>query len=99
MPRLDPRKEVHSEAEDVKGENEGNNPFQHSSGVLVGTKHGGGKRNRQNDFDEDENELDPETYPQHTMIAVVDAKTLVLGANEDGGQDESSNKQQQEAVV
>ena len=39
------------------------------------------------DFDEDEGELDPERAAEGAVFAVVDPKTLVFGADEDGGDD------------
>ena len=35
-------------------------------------------------FDEDKGQFDPERNPQHAMLTILDAKTLIFGADEDG---------------
>ena len=42
------------------------------------------------DLDEDEDELDPKGHAQDAVFAEVDPQPLVLGADEDGGNDVAS---------
>jgi len=42
------------------------------------------------DFDEDESELDPETYSKDAVFAVMDTQALILGADEDCRDDVAS---------
>ena len=60
---------------------------------------GGCEANGKDAFDDDESELDPERHAKDFVVAVVDAESLVFGAQADGGDDVSGDEEEEHAVV
>lgn len=54
------RVEVDVEGEDVKGEDEGDDPLEHGAGVVVAREGARDEGDGEEDFDDDEGQLDPE---------------------------------------
>ena len=71
--------QVDDEGEDVKGEDEGDDPLEVGGDVLVAGEGQGGKGDGQDDLDEDEGELDPEGGAKDAVAAVSCAKKKVAG--------------------
>lgn len=95
----DAGQQIEQEREDVEGENQRDNPFQHGGGILMTREGRACECDGQDHLDEDEGEFGPEADAQDPVGSVMDAQALVLGAQEDGGQDISGNEKQKKAVV
>lgn len=50
-------------------------------------------------FDEDEGEFDPKGDAEDAMLSIVNAEALILGAEEDGGEDETADEDEEEAIM
>lgn len=55
--------------------------------------------NCESNFDQDEEELDPERGPKNAVLAISDTKTLVFGADENGGHDVAGDEDGEESIV
>ena len=97
--RLHTRQQIQNETQNIEGEDISDGPFNTSRGVLMGSKHRTRERNRQQYFNTNEDKLDPETYAQNAVIAVVDSQTLVFGTDEDRREDIACNEEEEHAVV
>jgi len=91
--------EIQQERQDVEGKDQCDDPFKHGGDILVTREGRAREGNGQGNLDEDEREFDPEADAQDPVGSVVDAQTLVLGAQEDCGQDVAGNKQEEKAVM
>ena len=91
--------QVDEEGEDVKGEDEGDDPLEDGGDVLVYAERGGGEDDGEGGLDEDEGELEPEGEAQDAVLAEVDAQALVLGADEDGADDVAAHEEEEESAV
>ena len=60
---------------------------------------GDAKDDGEGDLYQYEGELVPERDPDDAVVAIMDAEALVLGAYEDGLDDEAADEEDQEAVV
>jgi hypothetical protein len=87
MPRPHSRNKINRKTPHVKRIYERNNPLTHGSRIIVVLIAEDAERDREAELDEDEGEFDPEGDAQDAVLAVVDAKTLVLPADEDCGDD------------
>ena len=96
---LHTRQQVQDETQDIEGEDISNRPLHRRSNVLMASEHRAAEHNCQNDFDADEDELDPERYPQDAMVTVVNAESLVLGADTHCGDDVAADEEEEHAVV
>lgn len=80
--------QVDNEGEDVSGEDEGNDPFEDGTGILlrlVVASHADTEPDGEADFDNDEAELDDEAGQQDAVLgAIEDTQSKVLGADQDG---------------
>lgn len=79
----DTRPQIHDEAEDVKGVDECDEPFEDGCDVLVFGEGCADEDDGKDGFDEDECEFDPEADGEDSMVAVVNAQSLVFCAEED----------------
>lgn len=93
------RPQIDNEAEDVEGEDEGDSPFEASCDVAVMGPGGADEDDGKNDFDEDEGEFDPEAESEDSVFAVVDTETLVLSAEENGGDDVAADENEEANIV
>lgn len=91
--------EIDEESENVEGEDEGDEPLEHGGDVLLDGEGREGEDDGEDDFDDDEGEFGPEGEAQDAVLAEVDAEALVLGADEDGGDDVAGDEEEEEAVV
>lgn len=69
--------QVNDEGKDVKGENEGNDPFEDGGYVLVVAPVGGDEDDSENELDDDECHLDPERDAEDFVMAVICYSILV----------------------
>lgn len=80
--------QIDEESEHVEGEDQSDDPFEDGRDVLVTVCEGGADEDdRQTELDEDEEELHPKGDAQDAMLAEVDTQALILGADENGGDD------------
>lgn len=93
------RQQIDEEGEDVKGEDEGDDPLEDGRDVLFAVKGGGGEDDGEDDLDDDEGQLQPEGEAQDAVLAEVHAEALVLGADEDGADDVAGDEEEEEAVM
>lgn len=87
MPRPHSRNKINRKTLHVKRIYERNNPLTHRSRVIVILIGEDAKRDREAELGEDEGEFDPEGDAQDAVLAMVDAETLVLPADEYCGDD------------
>ena len=93
------RQQINKETHDPKGENEGDDPLEHSASLEPFRKRADGEGDGEGDLDEDEKELDPEGDAQDAEVALVHAEALVFGAEEDGGEEVAGDEEEEEDVV
>ena len=86
------RQQIDKEGEDVKSEHERNDPLKNGRNVLFAVERGGCEDYRKDELDNDEHEFEPKGEAQDPMLAEVDAKPLILGANENGADDISGDE-------
>ena len=79
--------EIDEEGEHPEGEDEGNDPLKDGCLLRVPVECQHAEADGQDDFDDDEGQLDPETDAQDASIAEVDPEPLVFRADEDGADD------------
>ena len=91
--------QVDEEGEDVKGEDEGDDPFEDGANVLAAGEGRTDEDGGEGDLDEDEGELEPKGEAQDAVLAEVHAEALVLGADEDGTDDIPGHEEEKETVV
>jgi hypothetical protein len=84
--------QIEQEAEHVEGEDQGNDPLEHSCHIVLVCEICYREDDSQDNFDQDEDELDPEGYSDDPVVPVMDAKSLVFSTYENGAYDESGNK-------
>lgn len=60
---------------------------------------GGDEDDGEDEFHDDEGEFHPEGDAEDSVLAVVETQLLVFPADEDGGNDVSSNEEKEEDVV
>jgi hypothetical protein len=65
------RVKVDIEGEDVKREDEGDDPLEHGAGVVVSCEGTGDEGDGEEDFDNDEDELNPEGDAQDSVVTVA----------------------------
>ncbi len=70
VPRVYSGKQVDDKGQDIKGKDEGDDPFENGRDVAMMGKGRGGKDNGQDELDEDEGELDPKGRAQDAKVAV-----------------------------
>ena len=93
------RQQIDKEGEDVKSEHERDDPFENGRNVLFAVERGGYEDDCKDELDNDEHEFEPKGEAQDPMLAEVHAKPLVLGADENGADDISSDEEEEETVV
>lgn len=93
------RQQIDHEAKNVECEDKSDDPFEYGGFVPVVRVGCGHEDDGENHLDDDEDEFDPEADGQDPVVSVMDSQTLVLGAEEDGADNVSSDEDQQEAVV
>lgn len=81
------RQEVDDKTPDVEDVDQAYYPLEISRDVIVFLVFRDAEGYSQAEFYKDEEEFDPEGNAEDAVLAEVDAKTLVLGADEDGGDD------------
>ena len=86
------RQQIDKEGEDVKGEHERDDPLENGRNVLFAVERGGYEDDCKDELDNDEHEFEPKGEAQDPMLAEVDAKPLVLGADENGADDISGDE-------
>lgn len=91
--------QIHEESEDVKSEDERDDPLEDGGDVLLAVERGDGEDDGEGDLDDDEEEFEPEGGAQDAVLAEVHAEALVLGADEDGADDVAGDEEEKEAVV
>jgi hypothetical protein len=79
------RNEIDGETPYIESVDESNDPFNYRSRVVVCAVAKDAKCDGETELDEDEGEFDPEGNAEDTVLAVVNAETLVFPANEYGG--------------
>lgn len=99
VPAAHAGEQVEQEAEDVEGEDQGDDPFEDGGDVAVVRPRGADEDAGQHHLDQDEGQFDPEADAQDAVLPVVDAQPLVLGADEHRRQDEAADEEKQEPVV
>lgn len=85
MARSNRRQEVYGEGGDKDAEEKGNDPFEDGGQIVATFLHGYAKYNCQSQEEEDPAQLQPEGEAQQPILSLVDPQPLVLGADEDGG--------------
>ena len=89
--------QVDNEGEDVSGKDEGNDPFEDGTGILlrlVLASHADTEPDGEADFDDDEAELNDETGQQDAVLGPIeDTQSKVLGADQDGTDNVSNTTQ------
>lgn len=95
----DAGQQIEQEAEDVEGEDQGDDPLEDGGDVALVRPRGADEDSGERDLDQDERQLDPEADAQDAVLAVVDPQALVLGAEKHSGQDEACDEEQEEPVV
>jgi len=91
--------QIQHERQDVKGEDQGNDPLDDSGDILVVMPGCGGKDDGKGDLDDDEYQFDPEGETKNAMLAVVNAQTLVFGAKKDCTEDVAAEEQEEATVM
>ena len=91
--------EVDNEAEDVKGENQTDDPFEDGALVLVVFEEKRAEDNGKYSLDDDEDELDPEAEAKFAMLAVLDPEPLIFPACEDGAEHVAEHEEEEEESV
>lgn len=86
------RQQIDKEGEDVKSEHERDDPLENGRNVLFAVERGGYEDDRKDELDNDEHEFEPKGEAQDPMLAEVHAKSLVLGANENGADNISGDE-------
>lgn len=81
------RQQIHKESKHVEREDEGNDPFEDGSDLLVGGEGSANEHGGEEDFEDNEEELHPEGGAEDAVLAKMDAEALIFGADEDGGDD------------
>lgn len=93
------RPQVDVEGEDVKREDEGDDPLEHGARVVVLGEGAGDEADGEEDLDDDEEELDPEGDAEDAVLAVPCSEALVLPADKDCGKDVADDEEEEEDVV
>jgi hypothetical protein len=96
---LNRREEIKDEAESPERIDKGNDPLEDCGNVIMIGKRTGSEYDGENEFDDDEEQLDPERDPQNAVLTVVDSEALVFSTEEDRANDVASDKQQEEGVM
>ena len=91
--------EVDHEAEDVKGEDQADDPFEDGALVLVVFEEKRAEDSGKYSLDDDEDELDPEAETKFAMLAVLDPEPLVFPACEDGAEHVAEHEEEEEESV
>ena len=91
--------QIDKEGQDVKGEDEGDDPFEYGSHILPAVEGGDDEDDGEDYLDDDEDEFEPEGEAQDAVLAEMHAEALVLGADEDGADDVAGHEEEEEAVV
>ena len=91
--------QIDKEGQDVKGEDEGDDPFEYGSHILPAVEGSDDEDDGEDYLDDDEDELEPEGEAQDAVLAEMHAEALVLGADEDGADDVAGHEEEEEAVV
>jgi len=97
--RVDRGPEVDDKGEHIEGKNQGDDPLEHSGDVVVAVEVHDAEDDHQAELEDDEDELDPEGYPQVAVLAVLLAEALVLCANEDCREPIAANEADEEDVM
>tara|TARA_R110002060_G_scaffold20312_9_gene27654 strand:+ start:956 stop:1246 length:291 start_codon:yes stop_codon:yes gene_type:complete len=87
--RSDCWNEIDRVTPDIECVYEGDDPFAYSSRVVSLSVAQDPKCDCQAQFHKYEGELDPKGDAKDAMLAIMDSETLILPANEDGGDDVS----------
>jgi hypothetical protein len=82
--RLRRRQEIDDEAPDIENVDQRDDPLEDGADVVMADFLCDAEYYREGNFSQDEEEFDPEGDAQDAMLAEVDAKALVFGADEDG---------------
>ena len=90
--RLRRGQEIDDEAPDEEDVDERYDPLENGADVVVAESLRDAEDDGEGDFGQDEGEFDPEGDAQDAVLAEVDAEALVLGADEDGGDDVAQTK-------
>jgi len=99
MFRAHRRPQIQHERQNVKGEDQGDDPLDDSGNVLVVVPRCGAEDDGKGDFDDDESQFDPEGETKDAMLAVVNAQTLILGAKKDCTEDIAAQEEEEAAVM
>ena len=91
--------QIHKECQDIKGEDERDDPFEDGRYILPVIKRGADEDGSKGNFDEDKGEFKPEGEAQDAVLTEVYAQALVLGADEDGADDVTGHKEEEETIV
>lgn len=93
------RDEIDEEGEDVEGEDEGYDPFEDGGDVVDGFEIGGDEDDGEDDFNQDEEELDPEGNAEVAVLAEMNSQPLILSTGKDGRDDIARDEQEQENIM
>ena len=93
------RQQIHEESEDIESEKEGDDPFENGRYVLLVVEGGGCEDDSADNLHNDKEKFIPKGEAQYAVLAEVHAEALVLGADEDGANDVTRHKQEEEAIV
>ena len=86
------RQQIDKEGEDVESEDERDDPLENGRNVLFAVERGGYEDDCKDELDNDEHEFEPKGEAQDPMLAEVDTKPLVLGADENGADNISGDE-------
>lgn len=92
--RAHARQQIHGKGQDVKRKHKRDNPLEHGGDVAMAGECGCRKNDCEHDFDQDERQFDPEGGAEDPVVAIVDSQPLVLGAQEDGGDNVTGDEDQ-----
>lgn len=91
--------EIDGECSDEDGKEESNNPFEDGSSVVHPLPLSDAESNSKANENKDPGKLNPERGSKNPVLALVNTKTLVLGAYEDGGEQVADNEDRQESLM
>lgn len=96
---MDGRVEVYDKRQDIKGEDQGNDPLKDGGGVSLLETAKDTETDEEGELDEDKDKLDPERSSEHAVLSVHYSQSLILPTDEKGRKQISANKEAEEGVV
>lgn len=93
------RQKIHKKRQDIKRENQRNNPLHDSADILLLIKGARSEDDCEDQLDDDEGELHPEAEAEDAVLPEMDPEALILGADEDCAYYVAGDEEEKETVV